>query len=685
MSVLTTADNRVGIVRQSIESVLAQTFADFELLVVIDDAAGETERVLREYRDPRIRPIRAGGSLRVGEGRNLGAAAARGEYLAALDCGDLARPTRLARQVAFLESHPETVLLASGHHHFEFGEVRPGRASEPGPSWLIELLLLIRNPLVYSSIMARTAAIRQLGAFIRPERAHADAFDLYHRLLKLGRIARLDDRLVVCRRAARTTLDSDAEAARGDTRKVLADSYADWFGAGASELADMVVRATARSGAPPDRACLERFGSFLEELGETFSRSKALAPGERAHVRKALAREQSATLACHGPAAGRARLRAVRRLRTRAFGAAVRDRRPDRLYGHAYRRAALEDDRPPTLYVVVDTEAEFDWTQPFSRDQDRTSALSGLPRAQALFDRYGLRPTYLVDYPIAVRPAAAAVLREIHSRGGCEIGVHLHPWTTPPFTETLSARNSYPGNLPPDLEARKLEANARAVRDGFGIEPRFYKAGRYGIGPNTIGLLAEMGFTVDFSVMPATDFRYQEGPDLRSLRAVPYAVEGMGILSLPMTRDTTGLMARAGPVLSGFVRHPLLRALLARLHLYNIATLTPEGVRVAEQVRLLNAMLRRDHRVFVLHYHSPSLVAGHTEYVTTAAEEIEFLERLALVLDFFFNELGGLPGHPHDLLPPALRPIPARLTGERPFHALAAPASVMEPDREASS
>ncbi|MGH7043809.1 MAG: glycosyltransferase family 2 protein, partial [Acetobacteraceae bacterium] len=142
MSVLTTADNRAGIFRQSVESVLAQTFADFELLIVIDNSARETERVLREYRDPRIRLISAGRSLGVAESRDLGAAAARGEYLAALDGGDLARPTRLARQVAFLDSHPDTVLVASGNHDFELGRMRPGEATGSGPSWLIELLLL---------------------------------------------------------------------------------------------------------------------------------------------------------------------------------------------------------------------------------------------------------------------------------------------------------------------------------------------------------------------------------------------------------------------------------------------------------------------------------------------------------------------------------------------------------------
>jgi hypothetical protein len=68
-------------------------------------------------------------------------------------------------------------------------------------------------------------------------------------------------------------------------------------------------------------------------------------------------------------------------------------------------------------------------------------------------------------------------------------------------------------------------------------------------------------------------------------------------------------------------------------------------------------LLNLGHRRFVLHYHSPSLVPGNTPYVRTRDELVEFKERLATVCQFFFEEIGGLPGQPGDLLSVASREL----------------------------
>ncbi len=349
---------------------------------------------------------------------------------------------------------------------------------------------------------------------------------------------------------------------------------------------------------------------------------------------------------------------------------------PARLHGIDYLPTALEADRPPTLFVVVDTEAEFDWSQGFSHDLINVSSIAGQHRAQTIFDRYGLRPVYVVDYPVATQAESVATLRGILERGGCEIGAHLHPWTTPPLREEPSERNSYPGNLPRDLEARKLANLVQAIRDRFGTEPLFYKAGRYGVGPNTMALVAEQGIKVDFSVLPRTDLSAQGGPDLRPLMAAPYSVAGSGLVCLPMTRDFTGLLARFGPGVANATRGGMLELLrvpgvLAKLRLLDAITLTPEGVTAAEQIRLLRAMLSRGHRIFVLHYHSPSLVPGHTPYVRSAPDSEAFLARIETVLRFFIETVGGLPGNPRDLLPVGLRARPLARTDATPAERIA--------------
>jgi hypothetical protein len=308
---------------------------------------------------------------------------------------------------------------------------------------------------------------------------------------------------------------------------------------------------------------------------------------------------------------------------------------------------------PPTLFVVIDTEAEFDWSRPFAHNLTHVSAMDDVGHGQDVFDRYGLRPIYVVDFPVASQEGGYRKLRSILERDGCVIGAHLHPWTTPPFEEDLSSRNSYPGNLPPALEEQKLVCLIDTIRENFGVSPEFYKAGRYGFGPATAASLARHGIKVDLSVLPGADLRRKGGPDFRRLRPEPYMITGADLLSVPMTRAEIGVLP--SPQLARLARLPLAEklrapALLARLRIDETVTLTPEGVTAAEQIRLIRTLLQRGQRIFVMHYHSPSLSPGHTPYVRNDADARGFIDNIEAVCRFFLEDLGGMPGNPRDLL-----------------------------------
>ena len=316
-------------------------------------------------------------------------------------------------------------------------------------------------------------------------------------------------------------------------------------------------------------------------------------------------------------------------------------------------------DDPPSLYIVVDTEAEFDWSKDFDRSLTNVSSMRQQILAQRIFDGYGARPIYLVDYAVASQAEGYEPLREIFDRKGCAIGAHLHPWVNPPFEEAVSEYNSFGGNLPADLEERKLRTLIGTINDNFGITPLFFKAGRYGVGRHTMDTLARLGFAVDFSILPLADLRTSGGPDFRFTESRPYHVGDGEITSIPMTRGQLGLLAPLPPRLHGALRSQTalrmhLPGILSRLHLANTVTLTPEGVPAGEQIRLIQTMAARGCRVFTLHYHSPSL-ARRTPYVRTEAELRTFLDSLKTVCSFFFETLGGLPGNPADLVPPSMR------------------------------
>ena len=166
--------------------------------------------------------------------------------------------------------------------------------------------------------------------------------------------------------------------------------------------------------------------------------------------------------------------------RSRLHVPAAIDAKPLRLNNVAYRTLPLRRDDPPSLYVVVDTEAEFEWGREFDRSATSVSAMSRQKLAQKIFDQYGLRPMYLIDYAVASQADGYEPLRDILNRHACVVGAHLHPWINPPLEEDISDLNSFAGNLPAELEERKLRTLVAQIEKSFAITPLFFKAGRYG-------------------------------------------------------------------------------------------------------------------------------------------------------------------------------------------------------------
>lgn len=307
------------------------------------------------------------------------------------------------------------------------------------------------------------------------------------------------------------------------------------------------------------------------------------------------------------------------------------------------------------LQVVVDTEEEFDWHAPFSRHSIGVESIQGQSKLHNIYRNYNVQPTYVVDYPVASQVAGYAPLRELLENNECLIGAHLHPWVNPPHVEEISDFNSYPGNLPPSLERRKLEVLTETISRNFGHRPVIYKAGRYGLGPKTFQTLTEMGYQIDLSPVPYNDMSSKHGPDFSKVRPCPYWINKPGeLLSLPLTQGFFGPLSRFGAGIDKFLDSPpalalRLRGVLSRASLLVHCTLSPEGVPVEEQIGLAGEMIARGYRIFSLTYHSPSLEPGHTPYVRTEADLNLFIRSIERFLDVFFNDLGGRPADPISL------------------------------------
>ena len=305
-----------------------------------------------------------------------------------------------------------------------------------------------------------------------------------------------------------------------------------------------------------------------------------------------------------------------------------------------------EMDRP-LLLVVIDTEEDFDWTKDFDRGNISVKSMASIGRAQTIFDKFQIHPVYVVDYPVVTQEAGYQELRKIYGSGRCEIGLHLHPWVTPPFDETLNRKNSFAGNLSAELEKSKIQTTSREIEAVFGHKPRIYKAGRYGVGPNTALILAELGFEVDLSVCPLMDFSSEGGPDFTENRPLPYWFGTTHpLLELPLTNDFTGLLRNSGRKLHSFLTAPVLNRLravgiAARLKILNRVCLSPEGYDVSEMIALTRTLFKAGVRIFTFNFHSPSLVAGNTPYVRDSNELTAFLYKFEAYFDFFMDKLKG--------------------------------------------
>jgi hypothetical protein len=267
--------------------------------------------------------------------------------------------------------------------------------------------------------------------------------------------------------------------------------------------------------------------------------------------------------------------------------------------------------------VTVDTEEEFDWTQPLTRERHGLDHVLRLVKFQQFCENEGIAPVYLIDWPIARSERAAEILRGPVAAGKAEIGVQLHPWVNPPFEEEVTPHHSFAGNLPRELERAKFRNLVEAIEQNFVTAPAIYRAGRYGVGPNSAAMLAEGGIAIDTSVRAKFDYSADGGPNFGHHPLAPYWLdEGRSLLELPLTTVFWGILRRQGEWLyPALARAPSLRGLLAKSGLLERIPLTPEGVTVDEAIRGIDIALDDELPVLVFSFHSPSLEAGHTPYV----------------------------------------------------------------------
>lgn len=298
----------------------------------------------------------------------------------------------------------------------------------------------------------------------------------------------------------------------------------------------------------------------------------------------------------------------------------------------------------PLFLVTVDTE-EDNWGE-YACRHPTVENLRELPTFQTLCERYGIRPTYLVNYPVVTSDLGRGILDELRARKA-GFGAHCHPWNTPPVEEQVGPYASFLSNLPATLVQQKLHRLTEAITLAAGERPTCFRAGRWGVGPGVTTALHALGYRIDSSVSPFVDWSAEGGPDHSAHPRTAYRFHP----ETPFRPDPTGPMVQI-PATIGFWQRDQDRA-MARLRLARrvprvlravgmadrlrwatLRWLSPETASGKDMVRLARTLLQQGARYLNLTFHSTTLLPGRTPFVATAADRVRFVERLARIFEF---------------------------------------------------
>jgi uncharacterized protein YjeT (DUF2065 family) len=320
---------------------------------------------------------------------------------------------------------------------------------------------------------------------------------------------------------------------------------------------------------------------------------------------------------------------------------------------------------PATPFVVtVDTEEEWDWSSGYPTGPARTENIHRLPAFQETCEGHGAAVTYFVNHAVIADSAARRIVLDLAERPRVEIGMHVHPWNTPPLqpVERVPMRESFIHNLPPDLARAKLDT----VYETFaacGLKPVSFRGGRYSTGPLVQEWLRERGFVADASVLPYSHWTDAGAPDYRTRDPQPVRVAGETPLwevplSLGYTRRPFRFWRRAlAAAASAPLRSLRLVGLLSKLGVVEQAWLNFENP-LGEKMSVLIRTLRRMNMPYLCFtLHSSSLLPGGSPYAPNPAAVDRVFYTVANTLERFAADPG--------LCPATVAEIARRLEAER--------------------
>lgn len=183
VSILMPVYNTAPYLREAMDSMLAQTFTDFELIVLDDCSPDNAQEILDSYTDPRIVRYRGERNVGLANVLNVGIGMARGKYIARMDSDDISLPDRLKVQVEYLESHPDIDLCSCAMHLFGAREGLWVRDADPDK---VKITALFFSPVLHASSLWRKDSFERQELRFNQDTVPAEDYDLWCRAIVAG-------------------------------------------------------------------------------------------------------------------------------------------------------------------------------------------------------------------------------------------------------------------------------------------------------------------------------------------------------------------------------------------------------------------------------------------------------------------------------------------------------------------
>jgi len=209
--------------KEAIESILNQTFKDFEFLIINDGSTDRSVEIIESYSDPCIRLVHNEQNLGLITTLNRGFDLCKGEYIARMDADDISLSIRLEKQVKFLDSNPDISICSSLIK--TFGDINPSVFRYPEDHESIRSTLLFKNSIAHPAVMMRNSAIK--GLYFDSSFKHAEDYELWARASKYLKFYNLQEVLLLYRMHNKQVSQHHIEEQSASSRKIMLSQLED--------------------------------------------------------------------------------------------------------------------------------------------------------------------------------------------------------------------------------------------------------------------------------------------------------------------------------------------------------------------------------------------------------------------------------------------------------------------------